>query len=168
MKRKLLIGIIAVAVFALGVGSVAAKGDFSGVWTLDVGKSDGMPPGLIQIMTVTQKGDRVEIETKSKVGESQERVGKDAYILDGEETDFTAPVPPGAAKKAKRVSKLTDDGNGFDVTEEAVVNSPDGGEATIRAKRSWRLSADGKTLTIEMEVVNPNGTNKSKRVFVKK
>jgi hypothetical protein len=169
MKRKLLIGIVAVMVFAFGVGIVAAKADFNGVWTLDAGKSEGMPPGLMQTMTVTQKGDRVEIETKSKAGEGQERVGKDAYVLDGKETDFTAPVPPGAAKKAKRVSKWTDDGNGFDVTEEAVVNAPDGGgEATIRAKRRWRLSADGKTLTIEMEVENPNGTSKSRRVFVKK
>jgi hypothetical protein len=37
------------------------------------------------------------------------------------------------------------------VTEESVLNAPDGGEATVRAKRRWRLSADGKTLTIEME-----------------
>lgn len=170
MKRKLLIGIIAVTVFAFGVGAVvAAKGDFSGVWTLDAGKSEGMPPGLIQTMTVTQKADRIEIETKSKVGDSPERVGKDAYVLDGKEADFTPPVPAGAAKRAKRISKLTDDGNGFDVTEEALLNAPDGGgEVTVRAKRSWRLSADGKTLTIEMEVQNPNGTNKSRRVFVKK
>ena len=168
MKRKLLIGIIAVTVFAFGVGIVAAKADFSGVWTLDAGKSEGVPPGLMQTMTVTQKGDRVEIETKSKVGEGQERVGKDAYVLDGRETDFTAPVPAGAAKKAKRVSKWTDDGNGFDVTEEALLNAPDGGEAKFRANRRWILSADGKTLTIEMEVVNPRGTSKSKRVFVKK
>ena len=72
------------------------------------------------------------------------------------------------AKKAKRVSKLTDSGNGFDVTEEAVLNAPNGGEVTIRAKRRWRLSADGKTLTIEMEAENPNGMSKSRRVFVKK
>lgn len=169
MKRKLLIGIVAVMVFAFGVGVVAAKSDFSGVWTLDAGKSEGLPPGMTQTMTVTQKGDRVEIETKLKVGEGEERVGKDAYVLDGKEIDFTPPVPPGAAKKAKRVSKWTDDGNGFDATEEAVLNAPDGdGEVTVRAKRRWRLSADGKTLTIEMEVENPNGTSKSRRVFVKK
>ena len=168
MKRKLLIGIIAVTVFAFSVGIVAAKADFSGVWTLDAGKSEGLPPGIMQTLTVTQKGDRVEVETKVKVGEGEERVVKDAYVLDGKETDFTPPVPPGAAKKAKRVSKWTDDGNGFDATEEAVLNAPDGGEATVRAKRSWRLSEDGKTLIIEMEVENPNGTSKSKRVFVKK
>ncbi len=165
MKRKLLIGIIAVTVFAFGVGTIAAKADLSGVWTLDAGKSEGLPPGIMQIMTVTQKGDRVEIETKSKVGEGQERVGKDAYVLDGKETDFTMGR---GAKKAKRVSKWTDDGNGFDVTEEAVLNTPDGGEATFRAKRRWRLSADGKTLIIEMDAENQNGASRSRRVFVKK
>ncbi|HEX9962126.1 MAG TPA: hypothetical protein VGB00_14415 [Pyrinomonadaceae bacterium] len=169
MKRKLLIGIVTVMVFAFGVGNVAAQSDFSGVWTLDAGKSANVPPGLMQTMTVTQKGDRVEIETKSKAGEGQERVGKDAYVLDGKETDFTMGR---GAKKAKRVSKLTADGNGFDVTEEFVVNQPDGGEATVRANRRWLLSADGKTLTIEMVAENPNDASKprsrSRRVFVKK
>ncbi len=169
MKRKLLIGIVAVMVFAFGVGNVAAQSDFSGVWTLDSGKSANVPPGLMQTMTVTQNGDRVETETKSKAGEGQERVGKDAYVLDGKETDFTMGR---GAKKAKRVSKWTDDGNGFDVTEEAVLNAPDGSEAMFRANRRWRLSADGKTLTILMDAENPNDASKSRsrsrRVFVKK
>jgi hypothetical protein len=156
-------------VFAFGVGNVAAQSDFSGVWTLDAGKSANVPSGLMQTMTVTQKGDRVEIETKSKAGEGQERVGKDTYVLDGKETDFNMGR---GAKNAKRISKLTADGNGFDVTEEFVVNQPDGGEATVRANRRWLLSADGKTLTIEMVAENPNDASKprsrSRRVFVKK
>ena len=168
MKRKLLIGIVAVMAFAFAAGNVAAQSDFSGVWTLDAGKSANVPPGLMQTMTVTQKGDRVEVETKSKAGEGQERVGKDAFVLDGKETDFTMGR---GAKKAKRVSKRTDDGNGFDVTEEFVVNQPDGSEATVRANRRWILSADGKTLTIEMVAENPNDASKprsrSRRVFVK-
>ena len=168
MKRKLLIGIVAVIVFAFGVGIVAAKADFNGVWTLDAGKSEGMPPGLMQTKTDTQKGDRVEIETKSKAGEGQERVGKDAYVLDGKETDFTMGR---GAKNAKRVSKLTADGNSFVVTEEFVLNAPDGGEATVRANHRWILSADRKTLTIERVVENPTDASKprsrSRRVFVK-
>ena len=169
MKRKLLIGIVAVMVFAFGVGTVAAQSDLSGVWTLDAGKSEAVPPGMIQTMTITQKGDGVEVETKSKVGEGQVRVGKDAYVLDGKETDFTAPIPVSSAKKAKRVSKWMDDRNGFDVTEESVLNAPDGGEVKVRSTRRWRLSADEKTLTIEMEMEHSRrGTSKSRRVFVKK
>ena len=168
MKRKLLIGIVAVMALAFGVGNAAAQSDFSGVWTLDAGKSANVPPGLTQTMTVTQNGDRVEVETKSKAGEGQERVGKDAYALDGKETDFTMGR---STKKAKRVSKRTDDGNGFDVTEEFVVTQSDGGEATVRANHRWILSADGKTLTIERVVENPNDASKpksrSRRIFVK-
>jgi hypothetical protein len=169
MKPQLLIGIVAVMVFAFGTGNAAAQSDFSGVWTLDAGKSVNVPPGLIQTMTVTQKGDRVEVETKSKVGEGQERVGKDAFVLDGKETDFTMGR---GAKNAKRVSKLTADGKGFDVTEEFVMDQPNGGgEASVRANRRWILSADGKTLTIEMVAENPNDASKpksrSRRVFVK-
>jgi hypothetical protein len=167
MKRKLLIGIVAVMAFAFGAENVAAQSDFSGVWTLDSGKSANVPPGLIQTMTVTQNGDRIEVETKSKVGEDQERVGKDAYVLDGKETDFTMGR---GAKNAKRISKRMADGNGFVVTEEAVLNAPDG-EAMFRGTRRWILSADGKTLTIEMVAENPNDSSKpksrSRRVFVK-
>ena len=169
MKHKLLIGIVAVMVLAFGSGTVAAKSDLSGVWTLDAGKSANVPPGLIQTMTVTQNGDRVETETKSKAGEGEERVGKDAFVLDGKETDFTMGR---GAKKAKRVSKWTNDGNVFDVSEEAVVSTPEGGEATVRANRRWILSADGKTLTIERVAENPNDASKprsrSRRVFLKK
>jgi hypothetical protein len=170
MKRKLLIGIVAVMAFAFGAGNVAAQSDFSGVWTLDASKSANVPPGLIQTMTVTQNGDRIEVETKSKAGEGQERVGKDAYVLDGKETDFTMGR---GAKNAKRISKRTADGNVFVVTEEAVLNAPDGsGEAAFRGTRRWILSADGKTLTIEMVGENPNDASKprsrSRRVFVKK
>ena len=169
MKRKLLIGIVAVMFVAFGVGNVAAQSDFSGVWTLDASKSANVPPGLIQTMTVTQKGNRVEVETKSKVGESEERVGKDAFVLDGKETDFTMGR---GAKKAKRISKRTADGNVFVVTEEAVLSAPDGGETAFRGTRRWILSADGKTLTIEMVGENPNDASKpksrSRRVFVKK
>jgi hypothetical protein len=84
----------------------------------------------------------IEVETKSKAGEGQERVGKDAYVLDGKETDFTMGR---GAKNAKRISKWTADGNVFVVTEEAVLNAPDGGKAAFRGTRRWILSADGKT-----------------------
>lgn len=170
MKLKLLIGIIAVTVFAfcLGMG-VTAKANFNGTWTLEAGKSEGLPPGMTQTMTVTQTGDRVEVEAKLKVGDGAEQTIKDAYVLDGKEVDFTPPIMGGgAAKKAKRTSRWTADENGFDASEEAVVTNSDGGEDTIRAKRRWRLSADGKALTIEMDLETPNGAAKSKRVFAKK
>ena len=171
MKNKLIIGIIALAMFALSAGMVAAKANFSGVWTLDGSKSEGLPPGMTQTMNVTQNGDRLEVEITLKAEQGEARTVKDAFVLDGKETDFTPPLVGGTdttVKKAKRTSKWTKDEKGFESTEEAVLTAPDGGENTIKAKRQWSLSSDGKTLTIEVSMQNPNGDSKSKRVFVKK
>jgi hypothetical protein len=41
------------------------------------------------------------------------------------------------------------------------------GEITLTTKESWKLSADGKTLTVDRETTNPRGTQTSKLVFVK-
>lgn len=171
MKRKLIISLVAIAALALSIGIVAAKANFSGIWTLDKDKSEGLPPGMTETMTVAQNGDRLEVERKLKSPQGEERTIKDVFVLDGKETDFSPPLMGGGGatvKKAKRTSKWAADGNGFDSTEEAVLNAPDGGEDTIKVTRRWSLSADGKTLTVEGDMQGPNGAVKTKRVFVKK
>lgn len=72
----------------------------------------------------------------------------------------------GEGKKGKRIAKATEDGTGFDATEEAAVEGSEGLD-TVKAKRKWRLSSDGKILTIEIELEGGQGNMKSKRVFVK-
>ncbi len=162
--RRIFFSIAILAALALNFGaSTLAKADFNGKWTLDKARSTGLPPGMDQTMTVTQSGDAVKIETKVK-GQNGEQTVPDNYVLDGKETDFKLPNAPDA--KGKRTSKWNAGGNGFDVSEKAVVETPDG-EATIEATRKWTLAADGKTLTIEMTVKSPNGTQESKRTFVK-
>lgn len=171
MSRRSLLT-ISMAAAALLIMSVSAmsvtKTDFSGTWALDKSSSVGLPPDLDQTMTVKHTGDRVEIVTKMS-GDQGEREIQDHYILDGKETEFMPPViaEGGNTPKGKRTSKWSTDGRGFDVTEEATVNGPDGPES-LKATRRWQLSDDGKTLTIEMTVNGPAGVAKSKRVFVKK
>jgi hypothetical protein len=41
------------------------------------------------------------------------------------------------------------------------------GPDTMKAVRTWTLSPDGKTLTVEQRAQTPNGLSMSKRVFVK-
>jgi hypothetical protein len=65
------------------------------------------------------------------------------------------------------VSTWAKDGAGFDVQEQAVVDGPEG-EDEVKGKRTWRLSADGKVLTIEMDLTGKGGAIKSKRVFSRK
>ena len=143
-----------------------AKANFGGTWTLDKTNSEGLPPDMDQVMTVVQTGDKLTVETKL-VTQQGEQVVPDTYILDGKEVEFTPRTPGGQAGKGKRISKLTPDGNGIEVSETATFDTPEG-TATIQATRKWMLSPDGKTLKIEMTVDGPNGKQLLKRTFVRK
>jgi len=47
-----------------------------------------------------------------------------------------------------------------------IFNGPQG-EVTITTKETWKLSADGKTLTVDRESTTPRGNQTSKLVFNK-
>jgi hypothetical protein len=167
MKRKIAAGGVAVALVALSLVAVAAaaKPDFSGKWVMDKAKSEGVPPTMEQTMTVTQTGDKIELETKI-VAPQGERVIKDSYTVDGKETEFTPQGPQGAMGKGKRTSKWSADGAALEVSETATLDGPNGSDE-VSATRKWSLAADGKTLTIELVFSGEQGVQKTKRVFVK-
>ena len=156
------------AVMALGVGAAsaaAAKADFTGTWKLDVAKSEGLPPAVKgQTMTVKQTGDRVEIATTVTTDQGEQEI-KDAYVLDGKEVDHVQKAM-GMEGKGKRTANWSADGNGIEVKENALFET-DQGSADIKTTRKWALSADGKTLTIEMVIDGPMGPQNIKRVFAK-
>lgn len=167
MKRKIAAGSVAVALVALSlvVAAAAAKADFSGKWVMDKAKSEGVPPTMEQTMTVTQTGDKIELETRI-VAPQGERVIKDTYTADGKETEFTPQGPQGAMGKGKRTAKWSADGSALEVSETATLNGPNGPDE-VSATRKWSLAADGKTLTIEMTFSGEQGVQKTRRVFVK-
>ena len=154
-----------IATFATGADP--AKPDFSGTWELDGSKSEGMPPDTKQTMTVKQSGDRLDVEVKIN-GPQGDRTVSDVYMMNGEESEFTPTILGGGkAKPGKRVSKWAAGEPGFDATEKAVVEGPEG-EDELTGKRRWRLSADGKTITIDIDLEGSQGPLKSKRVFQRK
>src|SRR2546423_13231118 len=143
------------------------KPNFSGMWELDAKKSEGVPGDMRQVMTVRQEGDRLDLEVKMTTDQS-DRTLTDSYLVSGQETEFTpALAGGGGTAKGKRVATWSTDGSGFDVTEYATMKSDEGTDE-IKGKRTWRISADGKTLTIEMDLAGSRGPIKSKRVFNKK
>ena len=92
MAKRLLL--ISAAMMVLSMLALAAtKPNFSGTWTMDRARSFGLPPDMNQTLTITQKEDRIELETKL-IQPNNERTIKDTYVLDGKEYDFTPPVPP--------------------------------------------------------------------------
>lgn len=168
MKRKIAAGSVAVVAFAalsLVVAAAAAKADFSGKWVMDKAKSEGLPPNIEQTMTITQTGDKIDLETKITTPQG-ERTVKDSYTVDGKEVDFSPQGPQGPMGKGKRTAKWSADGAALEVSETATLDGPNGPDE-VSATRKWTLAADGKTMTIELTFSGEQGTQKTKRVFVK-
>lgn len=165
MKRKTT-GLFVTALLALWAGAVLAQANFAGTWVFDPKLSQGVPEGVEMTMVVKHTGDRVEIETDITTPQGQQKIA-DVYILDGKETDYKPPLMGPGSGKGRRTSTWTADRKGFDVTEKATVETPDG-PATISGTRKWTLSADGKTLTMDVAMTSPEGERVSKRVFIKK
>jgi hypothetical protein len=143
----------------------AAQADFTGTWVLDTSRSEGVPEGLEQTMTVNQSGDRIEIETHSRTPMGERRT-PDVFVLDGSETDFQPALNVEVSATGKRTARWSEDRNGFESTERATVQGPEG-ELTITATRRWTLAPGGDTLTIELTSSSPQGEAKSTRVFTR-
>ena len=166
MKRKITTAGAAALVIAFCMSMASAKADFSGTWTLDKSNSEGLPPGMDQIMTVVQTGDKLSLETKL-ITEQGEQVVSDSYTLDGKEAEFTPKTPNGQSGKGKRTAKWAADGNGIQVNENSTFDGPEGA-VNVQMTRIWSLSADGKTLKIDLAVEGPNGKQQIKRTFTRK
>jgi hypothetical protein len=165
MKNKIITVGICALLLIFSAAAFAANPDFSGTWTLDKTKSEGLPPGMDQTMTVTQTGDKISIETKL-IGDKGEQIVPDAYTLDGKETEFAPRAPNGSIGKGKRTAKWTE--KGFEISDFSTFDTPEGEKVTVKMTRKWTLSADGKTLQIEINAESPQGTQIIKRTFIKK
>src|SRR5215212_5461261 len=148
-----------------------AHPNFSGAWELDQSRSHSIPPDMKQTLTVTQEGDHVSVELKV-VTPQGERVIKEAYTLDGKETEYAPPTPPNAPKdapapKGKRTAHWMPNGKGFIIEDEIVNPTPQGGTETALIARKWMQWPDG---TFSIETITERGGNafNNKRVFVKK
>lgn len=164
MAKKMLVTFAATLVLSL-VASAVQKPNFAGAWSLDRGRSFGLPGNMTQTMTVTQKDDQIEVETKL-IQPGNERVQKDTYILDGKEHEFQPPTPANAQApppKGKRTSTWLPSGNGITVTDVTTAETPKG-PVTTQIVRKWTISTQGE-LIIDMYVDNPNVSYEAKRIF---
>ena len=164
MARTMSITIV--LTLALSILAFAAeKPNFAGSWTMDRARSFGLPGNMNQTMTVVQKDDQIEVETKL-IQPNNERTVKDTYVLDGKEYDFTPVVPPNAPPaKGKRTSVWLPGDKGIQVTDVTTSETPKG-PVTTQTVRKWTMS--GGELVVDMYVDNPNISYEAKRIFIKK
>ena len=168
MKKCILATVTIGTMLALSLclALAAGKANFTGTWVMDKSRSEGIPPEVEQTMILTQSEDKVTLENRITRDDSDLTVS-DTYIMNGKEVEFTQKVND-LESKGKRTSKWLADGSGFESSEEIARQAGDGTQITQQVTRKWVMAADGKSFTVEMSVKGPNGTQQTKRVFVKK
>lgn len=150
---------------AFPVALATTKADFNGKWMMDTAKSKGVAAGMDQIMTISQNGDRLMIQTKIYPENTPNIIQNDEYTLDGKETAFTRQTANGEAQ-GKRTARWAEDGKGFEIIEE-IVNPTPKGPVTVKINRKWVMADDGKSLTIDLNQVDPQRTVQTSRLFLK-
>ena len=166
MSHRIIVTGTAILVLALGLGLALAKANFTGTWVMDKSKSEGNIVATEQTMTITQDGDTLTLQNKIVTDEGELLIN-DSYVINGKEVDFTQKRNE-IIGKGKRTSKWSADGNGFDSVEDITFEAPDGQTLTQHVTRKWVMAADGKSFTVELDNKCPNGTQHTKRLFVKK
>ena len=166
MNRRNIVTGTAVVVFTFGLGLALAKANFTGTWVMDKSKSEGEIAATEQTMTITQDGDTLTLQNKM-VTDQGEVLISDSYNINGKEVEFTQKRNERIGK-GKRTAKWSADGNGFDSVEDITFETPDGEKITQHVTRKWVMAADGKSFTVELDAQGPNGSQHTKRYFVKK
>ena len=156
MARKTLLTVAAMMTLSV-IAFATAKPNFGGTWTMDRGRSFGLPNDMNQTLTVVQKDDQLEVETKI-TQPNNDRTVKDTYVLDGKEYDLTPPA------KGKRSAVWLPGDRGIQVTDVTITDSPKG-PIQSQIVRKWTMS--GSELVIDMYVDNPNVSYEAKRIFLK-
>ena len=165
MARMTLLTAAAMMTLSL-IAFAAAKPDFGGTWTMDRGRSFGLPGDMNQTLTIVQKEDQIEVETKL-IQPNNERTIKDTYILDGKEHEFTPQVPPNAPPtKGKRTAVWLPGDRGLQVTD-VTTQETSKGPVQTQTMRKLTISSQGE-LVIDMYIDNPNVSYEAKRIFIKK
>lgn len=142
-----------------------AQSAFGGTWLLDKARSEGLPPGMDQVMTVTPSTDGINIETKLASARGEETV-REGYLLNGQQVEFTSQRAGGIDSKGVRKARLTAGGRGIEVVEQATVNTSSG-PVPAEITREWMLSDDGHSLTIKITFKGANLIYDNKRLFLK-
>lgn len=183
--RTTLLRAASLMLLVVAAGLIATAADdpplpnFNGTWELDQSRSHSIPPDIKQTMTVVHEGDKLSVETKI-VTRQGDRIIRDAYTLDGKESEFTPPPPPppppsqppptqpavAPVIKGKRTGRWLPNRKGFVVEEEVTTETPQA-KSVSNVARKWIIWPDG-TLTVEIQTETERGAFSSKRVFVKK
>lgn len=177
------------AILAMAFSALAQNGaNYAGTWKLDKEKSKMDQRMMVDSMTwtVTQTPKELKIVSEVKrldasatpaaggpptgAGRGMGRGfglgggGTTVYSLEGKETTGEIDGPMGKMPIAYKATVGAD--GTIVLTSSRTFNGPNG-EIKLTTKETWKLSADGKTLTVDRESSTPRGAQTSTLVFAK-
>ena len=144
--------------------AIKAPVNFSGEWKLNESKSElgQFPQFAPRKLKISATDTAATVERLSVGQDGQERSSTETLSYSGKETESTVF---GTMKKKSTV-KWADDGKSMTVN--GVIHfERDGQLSEIKVKEDWKLSDDGKTLTIASASSSSFGENAMKMIFDK-
>ena len=161
MRRTNRLTCAALLLLACATGLAQEKANFTGTWTLDKEKSFSNGPQFEQTMTIVQNAEKLKLDAKQKTPRGETAISEE-YSLDGKEGEFT---PQGAAPNAKGKRKASWLANGRGILVEDEISAD--GKVIRNLTRKMTLSADGKTMTVDLFIDDNRGSFELKRVYNK-
>ena len=191
--KKLLVLMCAVGLFAFSA-LAQGKASYAGTWKLDKANSKLDQRMMFETMTwtVSQAGKELKIVSEVTLPEPKvmpapagapgtgQRMGgargmgrggfggsgsgTTVYSLDGKETIVEIEGPTG--KMPVTYKAVSGPGGALVLTNSRSFTGPMG-EVKLTTKETWKLSPDGRTLTVDRENTTPRGAQTSTLVFVK-
>lgn len=159
--KKTFLTACAVLLVSASAWAQDATPNFTGKWTIDLAKSDfgPMPPPESVVHVIEHNEPNIKIVTTQK-GAQGETTNERALTTDGKENVNKMRMGGAEQQEVKSTSKwngktfatafkLDMQGNAFDVND------------------SWKLSDDGKVLTVVREIKSPQGDFSVTTVFNK-
>lgn len=140
--------------------------NFSGDWKLNESKSEIGQFGrgaARAIKVVSSDANGIVIERTSTNRDGEAVVRKENLTFDGKEFETTGGF---GNSKRKLKAKWSADGNAMIIDAVTIVDR-DGQTMEIKQSETWKLSADGNTLTIESSSTFGDNTNTQKLVYEK-
>jgi hypothetical protein len=151
---------LVVAMILLSATTLAAqsKPNFSGEWTLVPGKSDFgmMPPPSSGVQKITHDDPQLKV-VSTQTNDQGTNTTESTYTTDGKECVNKGIMD----SEMKSVAKW--DGPVLVIDSKMDIQ---GNAITLGSK--WTLSADGKSLTVNMHFASPMGDGDVKMIYEKK
>lgn len=162
----------AFSLVSLGAAVAPKPVNYSGSWSLDKAQSKGLPQFYDRVrshdLRITQHGMTLDVAVSIDVGNAAPDTMRLVYTMDGRESHIESPMrgPNGLVNVPTTLRAV--------VNPDRQVHIVIGRDLTMAGSsfhatttEDWKLSTDGRTLTVHRTDESPRGTRTSDMVFVR-